>query len=88
MVRSIYISHAAYIKCNFIIASISGRWVAPNVIGHHPYFCRSCIPLPNNRALVIGGLLMFTVYLAQCTETEVVGTVLNKIILLLHNIHI
>ena len=64
-----------YIKYNFITVSISGRWVAPNVIGRRPPSCKSCIALPNNRALVIGGQFFFSVHLAQCMETEVVDTI-------------
>ena len=74
MINMLYYQCCIY-QVKFITVSILGRWVAPNIIGRRPPSYKSCVPLPNNRALVIGGQFFFSVHLAQCMETEVVGTI-------------
>ena len=65
-----------------ITVYISGQWILPDISGEHPPPCYSftLTSLPNNRALLFGGDIPDgygnTVYIAQCTKTAVVSTIL------------
>ena len=67
--------------CNCIL----GKWITPDVNGEYPPPCNgfTLTSLPNNRALLFGGLTPNgyenTVYIAQCTKTAVVSTICIKL---------
>ena len=84
--RSIFhVINTLYIKYNFITVCISGQWIIPEISGERPPPCNSftLTSLPNNRALLFGGLTLNgpdnTVYIAQCTNTAVVSTICTKL---------
>ena len=70
-----------YIQYNFIIICISGNWIVPAITGKGPPPCSifTLTSLPNNRAMLFGGLTPNgpdnTVYIAQCLETAVVSAI-------------
>ena len=85
--RSIYhVISTLYIKYNFITVCILGQWTIPDINGERPPPCNSftLTSLPNNRALLFGGItldgLHNTVYIAQCTKTALVSTICTKLV--------
>ena len=73
------------ITYNFIKICISGNWIVPDITGKGPPPCNifTLTKLPNNRAMLFGGITTNgpdnTVYIVQCMETAVVRTISNKL---------
>ena len=74
-----------FIKYKFITICISGNWIVPDITGNGPPPCNvfTLTKLPNNRAILFGGITPNgpnnTLYIVQCMKTGVVSTICNKI---------
>ena len=80
-----YVIDILFIKYNIITICISDDWIVPDITGKGPPPCNifTLTKLPNNRALLFGGITPNgpdnTVYIVQCMDTAVVSTISNKL---------